>query len=211
MKRSIFSGNSPVDRSRKFWKAENTMAEYLINEINFKHAAFRETSFSRFYQEYQPKIYNYVYFKTNESADVEDLTSRILEKVFTNLGKYDESAASLNTWIFTIAKNQIIDYYRQKRVGEAHFENGEELMVKDEITPKPEDAAVKGEREEIIAGLLEELPENEREILVLKFWGGLKNIEIAEQLGIHANNVNVIVFRTLRKLKDTIDARKIEL
>ena len=187
------------------------MGLYQINEINFRHEAFSERSFACFYEEYREKIYNYVYFKTGESADVEDLTSKILEKVFTNIGKYCEDVSALNTWIFTIAKNQIIDHYRLRRVANTYFTDGEERMLKDEITPQPEEKLISGEREELVARLLSELPESEREILVLKFWGGLKNIEIAEQLGISANNVNVIVFRTLRKLKDTIDARKIEL
>jgi len=64
-----------------------------------------------------------------------------------------------------------------------------------------EEILIEAERAEAISTLLQQISEQEREIVTLKFWGGLKNKEIAEQLGINQNNVNVIVFRALKKLK----------
>jgi len=187
------------------------MADYLVKEINYKDQSFDESIFDRFYEEYYKKIYNYVYFKTGEVVFAEDLTCQIIEKVLINLEKYDAKTSSLNTWIFTIGRNLIIDYYRSKSRDQLYFQEGEELLVVDHITPGPDERAIDSEQQKLINELLQKLPEREREVLILKFWGGLKNIEIAEQLGMNSGNVNVMVFRTLKKLKNIIGSNNIEL
>ena len=187
------------------------MADYSVNKINYREAAFNESIFDSFYEEYYDKIYNYVYFKTGKSSNAEDLACNIIEKVLNNIHKYNAAASSLNTWIFTIAKNHLIDYYRLKSRTECYFEDGEELLIADQVTAGPDETVMQAEREELIRGLLQQLPETEREIIILKFWGGLKNIEIAEQLDLNRSNVNVIVFRALQKLKKIIEKDRIEL
>ncbi len=134
-----------------------------------------------------------------------------MEKVLNNLHRYQASAGSLDTWIFTIARNHLIDWYRKKERNEEHFEEGEEPQIPDRVTEGPEESMLRAEREETIRELLWRLPETEREIMILKFWGGLKNIEIADQLGINPNSVNVMVFRTLKKIKKMIEDNNIEI
>jgi RNA polymerase sigma factor (sigma-70 family) len=187
------------------------MGEYLLKELDFRGNAFEEQSFNEFYDEYYKKIYNFVYFKTGDAFIAEDLTCVVVEKALYNLKKFDESKSSLNSWVFTIARNSIIDYYRLKSSYESHFEEGEEILIPDNITPGAEDHLIEAERAETISALLQLLSEQEREIVILKFWGGLKNIEIAEQMGMKGTNINVIVFRALKKLKSLIDEKNISI
>lgn len=187
------------------------MAEYLIEEINYKEPTFKENIFDRFFEEYYDKIYNYIYFKTGDRDRAEDLTCSIIEKILNNIHRFNASASSLNTWIFTIARNHLIDYYRLKSRNESHFEDGEELQLVDKLTASPDTSVIEADRQELIQGLLQQLQDTEREVMALKFWGGLKNTEIAAQLGISSSNINVMVFRTLKKLKKIIDENNIEL
>lgn len=187
------------------------MGEYILKELDFKGSAFEERSFNEFYEEYYKKIYNFVYFKTGNAVLAEDLTCVVLEKATYSLRKFDETKSSLNSWVFTIARNCIIDHFRLKSSKEAQFEEGQEILIPDRTTPAAEELLIEAERAEAISTLLQQISEQEREIVTLKFWGGLKNIEIAEQLGINQNNVNVIVFRALKKLKLLIDEKNILL
>ena len=184
------------------------MADYLVNDINFREASFNENIFSDFYEEYYEKVYNYVYFKTGERVNAEDLTCSIIEKVLNNIHWYNSAASSLNTWVFTIARNHLIDQFRSKSRSECYFEEGQELQISDRITARPEESVIETEQAEMISMLLQRLPETEREVMILKFWGGLKNIEIAAQLGLNSSNVNVMVFRTLKKLKKMMEEGK---
>lgn len=181
------------------------MADYAVNDLNFREASFNENIFSDFYEEYYEKVYNYVYFKTGERMTAEDLTSGIIEKVLNNIHRYNAAASSMNTWVFTIARNHLTDHFRSKSRSECYFEEGEEQRISDGITAKPEESVLETEQAEMISSLLQRLPETEREVMILKFWGGLKNIEIAAQLGMKSSNVNVAVFRTLKKLKKMIE------
>ncbi len=187
------------------------MADYLVNELNYRDSAFNESIFNNFYNEYYEKVYNYVYFKTGERDHAEDLACGIIEKVLNNLHRYQTSAGSLSTWIFTIARNHLIDWYRRKDRSEEYFKEGEETRIPDRVAEGPEESVLRSEREETIRELLQHLPETEREIMLLKFWGGLKNIEIADQLGLNGNSVNVMVFRTLKKMRKIIEENKIEI
>lgn len=187
------------------------MADYLVNEINYREPSFNESIFCEFYEEYYEKVYNYVYFKTGDPVNAEDLTCHIFEKILNNIHKYNAEMSSLNTWIFTIARNHLIDYFRSKNRTECHFSDGEELQITDEVTASPDKTVIEKEQQELIHDLLQQLSETEREIIILKFWGGLKNIEIAEQLGINSSNVNVMVFRTLKKLKKMLEDNNLEL
>lgn len=187
------------------------MAAYSVNELNYKAVSFNENTFHSFYDEYYRKIYNYIYFKMGEPNGAEDLTCGIMEKILDNIHKYNEATSSLNTWIFTIARNQMIDYYRSKKRNETFFREDEELQLRDHVTASPDENVIEQERQQQISDLLRQLPETEREVLILKFWSGLKNIEIAEQLGMNSSNVNVMVFRSLKKLKKIMNQNNIEL
>ncbi len=187
------------------------MANYIVSEINFREPSFNESIFSDFYEEYYEKVYNYVYFKTGEKMNAEDLACGIIEKVLNNIHRYNAAESSMNTWVITIARNHLIDYYRSKSRTECHFKDGEELEIRDSLAVKPEEMVIEAEQSETINELLKCLTETEREILVLKFWGSLKNTEIAQQLGMSSSNVNVTVFRTLKKLKKTIAENSIVL
>lgn len=209
MKRHL---NSRIALSGKIYFNEGAgMAEYLINELNYRDSAFNESIFSKFYNEYYEKVYNYVYFKTGEQVNAEELACGIIEKVLNNIHRYQASAGSLNTWIFTIARNHLIDWYRKRERSEEHFEDDSELRIPDTVTESPEESVLRAEKEEKVRELLWQLPETEREIVILKFWGGLKNTEIAVQLGVDGNSVNVMVFRTLKKMKKMIEKNNIEI
>jgi len=171
------------------------MGEYLLKELDFKGSSFQERSFNEFYEEYYKKVYNFVHFKTGDAFIAEDLTCIVVEKALVNLKRFDEAKSSLNSWVFTIARNSIIDHYRLKSSGETHFEEGEEILIPDGVTPGAEEQLVETERAEAIAGLLQLLSEQEREIVILKFWGGLKNIEIAEQMVMRQDNRNGVLVR----------------
>ncbi len=136
---------------------------------------------------------------------MEDLTSEILEKVIRNLSTFQSEKSSLNTWIFAIAKNHLKDFYRMKQGKEEGLDPDDSLRIPDQITPSPEGALLETEKQEIFRELMNTLPEPEREMVALKFWGRLKNVEIASQMHRTPNQVNVSIHRSLKKLKTAIE------
>lgn len=71
--------------------------------------------FEQMYEKFFPKIYNYVFYQILSKEDTEDIVSTVFMKVARNAQNYDESKATLSTWIYRIAKNTLIDYYRARK------------------------------------------------------------------------------------------------
>ena len=67
------------------------------------------------YEEFFPRIYNYIYYRLLHREETEDLVSRIFLKVAEHLHEYDPKKAKLDTWIFRIAERTLIDHFRTRR------------------------------------------------------------------------------------------------
>lgn len=169
----------------------------------------QEALFDRFYEEYFPKVYNYCYFQIRQKQWAEDLTSAIFEKVLRRFHQFDPGKGSLSTWVFAIARNQITDDLRCSAARQL-VPDGDAALDQLPAEGRNLDDEVAGrETHAILKQLLAQLPERDREILVLKFWGGLRSAEIAQHCNMTENNVNVSVHRALRKLKQLIQDQQI--
>lgn len=156
--------------------------------------------FGRLYEIYLPKIYQYTRYRISDKEVAEDLTSDIFNKALDGFKRFDPQKASFATWIFSIARNTIIDYYRK------HAK--ESKVVKDmepENTLSTDSPEEKLSRSEEIARLREcivKLSDNEQELISLKFSSGITNREIARITGFSESNVGTILCRAIRKLRD---------
>lgn len=72
--------------------------------------------FGRLCEQYLSKVFQYVNYRVGDRTAAEDLTSDIFSKALTNFAKYDSGKAAFSTWIFSIARNTVIDYYRGRSI-----------------------------------------------------------------------------------------------
>ncbi len=156
--------------------------------------------FAELYEEYLPRVFRYIRYKVNNTQVAEDLTSTTFEKALTNFSKFSEDKASFPTWIFSISRNTVIDYYRaQGRKHTVSLDEAKEIESKD---PSPEEELLKKEERQKLQMCLQQLPEDEQEIIHLKFAAELNNRQIAKMLGLSESNVGTKLYRTVRKLRD---------
>ncbi len=157
-------------------------------------------TFARLYDEYLPRVFRYIHFKVNDQPLTEDLTSMVFEKALVNFDRYSSDRASFATWIFSIARNTVIDYYRS--------ENSRQTVSADEPIPEPtdevspEEEAEKGEEQRCLQTCLSRLSQQEQEIIQLKFSAEYNNRQIAKMIGLSESNVGIKLFRAIRKLRD---------
>ena len=150
------------------------------------------------YREYYKKVFGLIISKTNNSYLAEDLAADVFVKVYEKLDTFDETKASLSTWIYTITKNKLTDYYRSRKV----FEEIPEDMADDSSV---EDDVLSGEMLEVLANALETLDERERGIIILRFYSGKTLKEIAEKMDISYAYVKLLQSRALAKLRDFME------
>ncbi len=157
--------------------------------------------FARLYEEFMPKVYQYISYRIVDSNVVEDITSTVFEKALTNINKYDSDKASFSTWIFSIARNTLIDHYRLSTKEKTRQMNMVSLGL-DNDSGCPEEELIRNEEIKTLKSCISQLSSQEQEIISLKFGGEMTNRQIAKILGLSETNVGVIIYRTVRKLRD---------
>ena len=149
------------------------------------------------YLDYHIKVLRFIQSKVHSLQLAEDLCSEVFIKVYEKLDSFDETKAKLSTWIFTITRNRLIDYYRTRRVMSEipeTLEDGE--RVEDDYCTK--------ETLESLADALESMNERERDIIILRYYSGKTLREIAEQMGISYAYVKVLQNKAFDALRSRL-------
>ncbi len=134
----------------------------------------RESEFVRMYEEWFPKVYNYIFYRLLSKELTEDIVSDVFLKVVSHLSRFDPAKASFGTWIFTIARNTLTDFYRKSKPA---------LSLDDDGFP-PDTLAVdwdeqcrliENEERRTLYKALKNLNEKQRSVLALKYFSGFNN------------------------------------
>ena len=147
------------------------------------------------YTEYRDKVSRYVFCKLRNKNDAEDLVSEIFLKVYENLDTFDASLASVSTWIYTITRNTVTDYFRSNRT---YPELPEELSDGggvDCVILQKESLAALGKA-------LGKLDERRRALVILKYYRKMSLKDIASKMGISYAYVKILHKSALNKLKN---------
>jgi RNA polymerase sigma-70 factor, ECF subfamily len=143
---------------------------------------------------------------------VEDVVQQVFLKVFVSLKRFDLRAA-FSTWLYKITVNECWDYLRKKKVRPLVYETDlseEQVSRLDGVVSAerpPESPARRAETKDILDQLLDELPERDRELLMLKEIEGFSVQELAEMLDLNVNTVKVRLFRVRARLMDVYHRR----
>ena len=134
-----------------------------------------DISIDKIYEEYYQKVFSYIHSRISNYHDAEDLCEDVFTKVVKRIDSFDESKSSLNTWIYNITKNTLIDHYRVKH---------DELELLDNYEYIEEESPVSATEIADLANALEKLSEQEKDIIVLRYYQGYSLKEIAEKLSL---------------------------
>lgn len=161
--------------------------------------------FTEKYRQFFPRVFAYVYGRVHNQQVTEDLVADVFERALLKAGSLRNDEA-FSTWLFTIARNIVISHGRK---------HAREMLVDPDILKAiaPSGGSVEGElvmREDLatVAKTLRQFPQREQDIVALKFDAELSNGQIAEIMDLSEPNVRVILFRTLRKLRELMLASR---
>jgi RNA polymerase sigma-70 factor (ECF subfamily) len=178
----------------------------VINEENIVQQAINgnQIAFTRIYDEYFTKVYRYVYSHVGNQSEAEDLTQDVFIKALHAIGSYKFKGAPFSAWLFRIAHNQIIDYWRkQKKEKTTTLE--EAITVADENDPVTISEQISDSEE--LATALKQIPEAQGEVISLRFISGLSIAEVAETLGKREGTIKALQFKGIASLKKIMPER----
>ena len=172
------------------------MNEALVGAVPLPVATQAE-GFAELYERTFPRVYAYVASLLRDRSAAEDVTAQAFERAYRKRRSYKPARGSMDAWLFGIARNAALDELR-KRKRRAVLETDPE----DSASPSPDDQADLALRREAVRAALTTLDGQERDLIALKFAGGLSNVEIARVLRMSESNVGTRLHRTITKLRE---------
>ncbi len=146
------------------------------------------------YREFYGKVRGYIYSKIDNYHEAEDIASNVFLKIYEKIDSFDETRATLSTWIYTITRNTLTDYFRTRKISNEI----PETLAEDSSL---EDNVCNADMLEKLADALETLNERERNIIILKFYSGITLKDIGERIGVSYTYVKVLYNNALKKLR----------
>jgi len=171
-----------------------------------------EAAFEELVRRHQQRVFALVAGILHRSDDVEDIAQQVFLKAYLGIKRFDQRAA-FSTWLYKIAVNECWDYLRKRKVRPLTYEadlSEEQVSRLDGIVSSsrpPEGPNTRAETREILERMLAVLPEQDRQLLVLKEIEGFSVQELAAILNLNVNTVKVRLFRARGRIMDAYRGR----
>ncbi|HEV7769389.1 MAG TPA: sigma-70 family RNA polymerase sigma factor [Solirubrobacterales bacterium] len=153
--------------------------------------------FDQLYRSSRDDVYAYAAGLLRDQAAAEDVTATAFERAYRKRSRFDPGRGSARAWLFGIARNAALDELRRR--GKQASLAAEQVDVESLAQTHPVEGS---ERRIVLADALRDLEPRERELVALKFFAGLSNVEIARVLGISESNAGTRIHRVIDKLRE---------
>ena len=144
----------------------------------------------KIYTEYFKKVTGYIQSHVENDQEREDIVSKVFLKIYAKLESYDESKASLSTWIYTITKNTVIDYYKSSK----------SLEILHESISAEDKSDIDIELNDL-SNALAKLDVRERDLIILHYYSGYTLKCVAKIMNISYIYAKIIHKKALSELR----------
>lgn len=177
-----------------------TSEELTLNRaIQGDHEAF-----GMLYERYVERIFNYVYYRTGNQHDAEDLTARVFFRAMRRMPQYQERGLPVSAWLYRIAHNLVANWHRDRgRRPEISLDEGFAFIPHSE---HPETTLLQAEEQDQLLQIIQVLPPERQQLIILKFVEHLSNAEIGQIMGRTEGAVKSLYHRTLLSLRIEMDS-----
>jgi RNA polymerase sigma-70 factor (ECF subfamily) len=162
-------------------------------------------AFGALYERYVRKIYNYVYYRTGNEHDAEDLTARVFYRALAHVGRYDDRGLPFSAWLYRIAHNLVANWHRDQ--GRRKVLPLDQVVLHNLPMEAPELLTETREAQETLLAAVHRLPEDRQQLLLLKFVERMSNAEIGQVMNRSEGAVKSLYHRTLLALRDELFQR----
>jgi len=182
-------------------EAEGAESEKLL----VAQASRDPEAFGELYQRYVGRIYNYIYHRTGNHHDAEDLTARTFFQALAHIRTYADQGVPFSAWLYRIAHNLVANWHRDQ--------SRRPVVPLDEVASvskprsNPDHLAEERERKHVVAEAIRRLHPDRQMLLILKFSEGLSNAEIGRIMGRSEGAIKSLYRRTLLALREDLQER----
>jgi RNA polymerase sigma-70 factor (ECF subfamily) len=176
------------------------LIELTDQEVLVQASQGDQDAFGALYKRYVGRIYTYIYYRTGNQHDAEDLTARVFFRAMRHIGNYQDRGLPFSAWLYRIAHNLVANWHRDNsRRVEIPLDDGYNLSHRGE---HPEAAVLKSEDQEYLLQMIRRLPPDRQQLLILKYVEHLPNAEIGHIMGRTEGAIKSLYHRTLSALRE---------
>lgn len=163
-------------------------------------------AFGELYERYMPKMYNYIYYRTSNQHDAEDLTARVFFRAMSHIGGYVDKGLPFQAWLYRIAHNLVANWHRDQ--GRRKIIALDDYVTHSLKSEAPDRMAEELDEQEQLMEAVHRLSEDRQQLLLLKFIDQLSNAEIGEIMSRTEGAVKSLYHRTLLALRDELQRQE---
>jgi RNA polymerase sigma-70 factor, ECF subfamily len=163
-------------------------------------------AFGVLYERYVEKIYKYIYYRTGNHQDAEDLAAAVFFRAMGHIADYTDRGVPFQAWLYRIAHNLVANWHRDR--GRRKIIPLEEFVNSGLSFDAPDAATEDKEERAQLMGAIERLPDERQQLLYLKFVSGLSNAEVGDILDRTEGAIKSLYHRTLIALRDDIQMQQ---
>ena len=159
-------------------------------------------SFGEFYKLYLDEIYRYILFRVSDHNEAEDLTAKVFLQAWESLTKSvrKNKITNIQAWIYRIARNKVIDFYRTRKSHVPIDEYPDHKLQGDWLESDLDDLFISRK----LAKGVRQLPDNYKEVIILRFINQMSHAEAAEIMDVTENYVRVLQYRALQQMREIL-------
>lgn len=181
------------------------MSRSVSDEMQLvERAATEPEAFGELYERHVRKIYNYIFYRTGNHHDAEDLTARVFHRALKHVGRFEDKGVPFSAWLYRIAHNLVANFHRDR--GRRPVVPLEDFIAFTGVGEHPETYAINMEERRMLLTAVRRLPDDRQQLLILKFVERLPNAEIGQIMGRTEGAIKSLYHRTLNALRDEVAA-----
>jgi RNA polymerase sigma-70 factor (ECF subfamily) len=162
-----------------------------------------QKAFGELYERYVTRIYNYIYYRTGNHQDAEDLTARVFQRALQHIGSYVDRGVPFSAWLYRIAHNLVVNWHRDR--GRRKVVPLDDMLFIPFSSQAPEHLAERNEQQAELLRAIRRLPDDRQQLLILKYVDRLSNAQIGQIMGRSEGAIKSLYHRTLISLRDHLD------
>lgn len=161
-----------------------------------------DEAFSDLYRDNVQRVYSYIYYRTGNTADAEDLTSRVFQRALKHIGRFEKKGVPFVAWLYRIAHNLVANWHRDNS-------RKKEVPIDDQyglVHPglQPESTVMYAQQHRALIKAIQKITPERQNLIVLKYIEECSNAEIAVIMGRTEGAIKSLYHRTLSELRDIL-------
>ncbi len=188
------------------WFARRKKFKALADKALVKLAAEDKDAFGELYERYLPKIYNYIFYRTGNTQDAEDLTAKVFFRAMSHIGNYVDKGVPFQAWLYRIAHNLVANWHRDQ--GRRKIIALDDYVAHSLKSDAPDRLSEELEEQRQLIEAVRRLPEDRQQLLLLKFIEQMSNAEIGEIMGRTEGAIKSLYHRTLLALREELQLQE---